>query len=473
MAREKRELTETEFSREVNEPLNARSRFVRALLAVTGAACTVVPIHAIAEWKFTEIPRAGEDALPARLAYEVTFDESTFGAESGNHIKDIFSNTKRHGSLVVETSIREPDDQGHRSCGQGFDARQNTTVVEQYKRERRNLVSRLVGEHREYVDLSRVFGEKLVRGEVTGSDERELKLAASLRTYSEDVRLAMATFTAGFDEFRPKVSKVIGEVVPGLDIASLAFSAFTRSYDTQICAETYLALQDLRDVRWIVFHDDEKGAIDTEGIEDRKTLVEHLGKIGGYALFSVDVKDYRCNTKNQKSLRRCRLATQLMAEWLEASTIEGHEPGSDWDFQWEVDFSIEPDLKKAGKGLSALAAEFRLADYIGNYARVEGSTLPTWKVLGAVWRPTSGDKCLEDVVGELTYTSRGDDDVRKLVISNIQYGVDEDYYTLSRGGEQVYPSQKRARRAEVRCRCQRNAKAPECTVPLNRDGAVE
>ena len=483
MAKERRELTEIQFSHERSQPLSRRNRTTRAALTVAAALTVVVPIPTAAEWQFTTIPRSTEEKLPSRLSYEVTFEKSTFGnnKKAHNQIRNFFNSTKQHGSLVVETSIRGGDERARISCGQKFDARKNTTVVEQYKQERKSLISRLIGEHREYVDMSRVFGERLVRGEVTGSDDRALKLAVSLRTYSEDVRLAMADFTNGLDEFSSNVANTIKGAEPGLDIASLAFSAFTRRYDTTICAETSLPLQDLSDVRWIVFYDNSKGVIDTQGIDNPEILTNRLIKIGAYALFIVDVKNYHCRTSRTASLRQCQLTTKLMRDWLGASQLGKKYDGvPDQDFNWEIKFSpvsASTPVKGSastpvkGVGMSTLVAGIKLDNYIGNYRRIPDTGFPMWTVLGALWRDTTnGGECLEDFIGELTFSDNAGEEmtIAKLVINNVKYDG-SDNFTLSRQGEskRVYPSQKRTHFTVTRCQCLRKPKSMDCTAQLN------
>ena len=451
------------------------SRTMQAALIVAASLAVVMPVPAAAKWTFVPIPRYPKQDLPHRLIYEVTFDESTFGdnrnTKALRQIRNLFTETKEHGSLVVETSIRGEDEHAIRSCGKSFDARQNTTVVEQYKREKRSVVSRVLGEHREYVDMSLVFGERLIRGEVSGSDERALKLAVSLRTYSEDVRVAMANLTSGLEGFGNNVADKIQGAVPGLDFASLAFSAFTRTYDTSICAETYVPLQDLRDVRWIVFHDDQNGVIDPEEIEDSKTLNERLSEVGGYALFSVDVKDYNCNVTRPESLHQCQLATQLMKDWLGASQYKEYQL-RDWDFEWDVSLSpaTSDHLEAEGQRMSMLVDRFKLEEHIGNYKRDPATTFPTWTVLGTMRRNLNERECFEDVLGEVMFFQDSDGNlaIKKLSISGIRYD-NSDYYTLRRGEQRFYPSQKRHRRAEDRCECIRNPKDLHCMAPIRGD----
>ena len=271
--------------------------------------------------------------------------------------------------------------------------------------------------------MSLVFGETLVRGNLTEFDQGQLKLVVSLRTYSEDVRLAMADLSSGLDQFGSDVAERIEQAVPGLDLASLAFGAFTRSYDTSICAETYLPLQDLSGVRWIVFYDNSSGVLKTEGIHNEEELSERLERVGGYALFSVNVKDYHCNTSRPASMQQCQLATQLMKDWQGASVF-GHEPSDSWDFVWEVDFSSEPDsLQASGKSMSTLAAQFKLDDHIGNYEKMTSTQIPKWKVLGAVWRSMNDLRCVEDVAGEVMYTNHADKGmvVGKVLLKNVKY----------------------------------------------------
>lgn len=473
--------------RRLRGPLTRSSWRAKGSLALALKLALVIPIPAAGDWTFAAISRSDNERLPSRLSYEVTFVESTFGRneEHRRQIGGLFNETKEHGSLVVETSIRLPGDYTGRSCGEGFDARQNTTVVEQYKRGRRSLISRVLGTHREYVDMALVFGENLVRGDVAGSDERELKLAVSLRTYSEDVRVAMSDFTKGFGDFGTDVADAIEKAVPGLDVASLAFSAFTRSYDTSICAEKYFALQDLTSVRWIVFYNDDLGVLDTAGLYNvdaslegesrdvavREALEERLSNVGGYALFAVDVKDYNCRTSRATSQQQCELATQLMKDWLGASKLAQTDRAARWDFRWQVHFSetASPRMKDkgdgSGEGMASLVSRFKLDEHIGNYKRSERTTFPTWTVLGVLWRDTEDGKCAEDVMGELTFNdgAGGELGVEMLSVSSVRYDGSE-LFTLARSGERVYPSEKATRSYGERCRCLRDRTSLDCAA---------